>query len=557
MHLPTRTWLLFLPALALPAQDTLRPPADCLVVAEFDGPARWRESFADTNLGRWLASPAVTRHLAPYWGMLDQALASAPAQDGFDATAAWQAWRAYRGRITVAFDVETSTGGSEDGAPPFWLAVVASGDGRTDLRGLAARLQEFAEREERGRIRDLRVGDRRLRVTGSRDVAVTVPFLCGEDLVLVVARPGDRMLKSFFARAATTTGPTRADANLRVRVHGPRLARLVHHAAARTRGGTPELELVDKCLSHLGVDALANLELVVRAEGPLTSCTATLALTGANPGVFALLRPARQRPALLDLVPRTSRDFGVFAFRASAARAWLAGLLDILEPVSGQGMAEVEAGIAKALGVRLQEDVFAHLGDEVLCHTLARQPEPAGRGRRRAEPLLDDMCIAIEAKNAPALGAALERAFARPELRARSETAGGTKVWQVQLDAVPVHVAVCERALLVAFGARGRTALQEVLAAAGRNGTPQAFPPALAARCDAAQPPVAAIAAADVTQRLEGLLQAAGDGRPNRQVRTLVQFVKPLVASMRAAGLEFVVQAARFEGNTLTVRTTF
>src|SRR5262249_55535804 len=143
---------------------------------------------------------ARSEALAPMVGGLQkgfEALLTAARSDGkVDADALEKALTAWSGELVFAVSVEMDQimeAAMTDSAPPTTGVLVLTADGKNDLAPLVESLAKELEASDKVKLRDLKVGERTLRVADTGKVQMSLPFVADGQVVWLF---GDDLEKS-------------------------------------------------------------------------------------------------------------------------------------------------------------------------------------------------------------------------------------------------------------------------------------------------------------------------------------------------------------------------
>ncbi|MEZ6036480.1 MAG: hypothetical protein R3F29_03295 [Planctomycetota bacterium] len=345
-------------ALSLPAQDTATTaavaPAAAHLTIEAVGPAGWHAQFGPTNVGGLLASqegrPYWEPQIAPMFAMWHQLLGS---------DADYEAMRArvlgYSG--AMRFAVRFGNGpGSDDMSE---MVVAFEPDGRTDLKALAADFRTLIERSSPGEWNGEYTAlgaTAQLRRLG--DTAMTAPFVAGERMVILVASNGDltdarTMLESLTAAPVAVGQKRPGSPALRLRLE---LARLLEDNGTFS-GSDGEL------MKALGFDSLGAMTMEVASAGPHVTVDVGVEFVRDERGILAALMPdAPSVPALGHLLTDKTAAWRIGRFDLGALFSSAVSAIEAMRFNDG----DVRESMKKELGLDVEQDLLAHMGDEVL-----------------------------------------------------------------------------------------------------------------------------------------------------------------------------------------------
>ncbi len=342
--------------LAAQTTTTASPLAPCPhMVIDTVGPDGWRLRFGPTNLGSLLESeqgqalwqPGVLPILAGWQTLLGDEAAFAASK---------QRLLGYSGRIRIAFWLGE---GELEQQPLAMAALVADGDGRTDLAALAADVKlaqnhlggEWEEREVAGERQQVRVmGDEVMTAATVQDGRLVV-FLAANGKITDTVGIGRTYASATPAEPLPPTTPA-----LLVHIELPAIL-----ALAKASGSEQD----NAILHALGIDELGNFDLRLGTAGPHVQVGYQQDLPPAPRGLVAAFAPKSSGVSTLQrLVPKDAIAWKVGHFDLGAL--W-EGAIDALV-ASGMGNTEDElrAEMKKETGIDPSQDLFPHLTDEVL-----------------------------------------------------------------------------------------------------------------------------------------------------------------------------------------------
>lgn len=293
------------------------------------GPAGWRARLGPTNVGSLLASATGERLWQPLVASLRTVLADNEAVDA-DLLAKW---RDYQGQVWLAvwsdpFDRTSPT-----------VAIVLHGDGKSDLAALAKDTARVLGTDLQAPMR--LCGP----VMGDDRVGFYLTSAAEVDAALVT-------YQSFADRPRAPLPPT-----------APALAASLDLLQVVKPALNADGENARTFFAALGLPSLQRLGLAIRAAGPHVHVSTDLQFVEQPLGIFAgIFPPAKLLPNLLHLVPDDARLWRATRFDlATVAKAGL----DAFAAYEGVPPAELRTRVRDDLGFDLEQDLLAHLGDEV------------------------------------------------------------------------------------------------------------------------------------------------------------------------------------------------
>jgi hypothetical protein len=572
--------LSFVFAAALAAQETVPAvsamrfvPADAIAVVRCAGPGAWKTQFAGTRLAKLLKGPTLGPLLAQVGAELDKGIAKARESGKVDAEALERFLGEYSGEIVVGVSCEL--GGlaeaiEKDEPPPFGVVVAFGPDGKDDLKTLARNAIEAAEDEPR--LRDLKVGERTLRVSHDDDMMMTLPFELDGWQVFLFGSEVEKQATALFAGKERFEMPAlHLQGPLAVHVTADKaLDALLSAAAAKAEENGMPMD-VKAMLDQFGVASVRALDFVVGSDGEHAAAEARLSFNDKERGILAVLTPATKAPPpTLAYVPVGADVFSITPVDLGALYRTITTVWDSMAEQVPMSRADAEAAFTEACKVRLKEDLLDHLGTELLVVDDDSVPAVPGEDE---DPLAAAMgavrgCWAFHLKDGKAFGESLEKLIRARGLHAgrKSEEYQGVKVSRLNLGGFEMEYAVTADLLLFAIGkAEGsKKALRGILdeaaeRAAGKK--PGDMSEAIKTRLArmpggwqgvGATPPYVMFAA------MVGAMRGAIANDPRlpiaQHVKMLEEIVGKLQGDLKQFGLEQMVGTQHIEASALSYR---
>ncbi len=474
---------LFVLALAsspfLAAQDKVSPfrcvPADSDFVLRLAAPAKWKQQFAGTQVAKLFAGETLTPLIGAMTEQWEQAITAVRESGEFDADLLEKLVTAYGGDMVIAGSVDfASIPAAMEGGdmPHFGVVISMTPDGTYDFQKLAAAIQKSAEEDASGDVswRDLQVGEVKMRCTTNEDEPnTTLPVVVDGHLVMLVSDD----IEKFAAKALGTGARFTAAADSRalfLRANlGPMMKTIIEVAGEQLADRAP-MDIA-ALMSSLGLNSLDSLSMSIGAEGKHLAGDMSLELTEGNQGLFGAMTAGLGAPKMLRYVPASSETFSVSAFDFGAllrtvAQVWT-GLGDSV-PMTWE---QAQTQFAEQLKVRLKEDLFDHLGSEMLMlQDVEAQMAAMATGEDPEDPLggINGTCVGVALRDGKAFGESLEKLVRSRGLHAgrKTEEYQGTKVHRLRLAAVvEIEYAVTDDMLLVGLGSgeASRASLRAIL----------------------------------------------------------------------------------------------
>ena len=446
------------------AQPAIAPnrfvPADSCLVARIAAPAKWRQQFAKTQVNKLMASQTLTPLLDQATAHIDAALGQLRTSGKFDADLIEKLLKDYTGDLVISVQVDWPAmikAAQEDGPPPITFVAALTPDGSYDLAALAAAITKFAEEqtEQRRPLKDLTVGDLRLRITDDDMAAACLPAMVDGHLVMIggsgIEKSAERLL-SADKRYEGTIGsqPFFVHAKL-----DDAMKTLITALEDQMESG--ELSAmpvpVSDMIAWFGFGGLQTMSMSLGAEDQHVAAEFAVTLSGDATGLMGAVM-LEQQPKLLRLVPPGSEWFSITPFDVGALYRTLATAWTDLGDVVPITFDEAMKSFTEAMKVRLDEDLIAHVGTEVLMvEDLTEIDEDVSE--EDGPPALAGTCVAVSLKNGKAFGESLETLLRSRGLHAarKTEEYAGTKVHQLKpAGLVELEYAVAGDLLLLVVG---------------------------------------------------------------------------------------------------------
>jgi hypothetical protein len=450
----------------LAAQTSAQPaanrfvPANSCVVARVGAPARWRAQFEKTQVWKLMHGPTLRPFLDQFDEQFRENLEELRASGRFDADLVQRLYDDYAGDLIVSLQVDWDAvpGAAENHEdPPVTVVWALTPHESYDLSLLAAEIQKKAESEtEHGEpLRDLVVGEHRLRIMGGEDgMQATVPAMIDGHLVLLLGRDIAQHAERLLATDKRFEGEIGSQPFF---VHG-RLAQGIRAFktilgneldAGAGFGGMPFD--ADTLFDWIGLTPLDQFSMNVDADGQHLTTDISLSLNGAPTGLLRAIMLEHQ-PKLLRLVPPGAEWFSVSAFDPGAIFRLVADIWTEMGDEVPMTWDDAKAAFAEEMKVRLEEDLIAHLGTEVL---MVEDTELDAEDLEEMPSALAGSCIGVALRDGKAFGASLETMLRSRGLHAsrKSEDYAGTKIYQLKPGGLfELEYAVTDDLLLVVLG---------------------------------------------------------------------------------------------------------
>lgn len=530
-------------------------PADSCLVVRMAAPAKWKQDFQKTQVMKLLQAktlaPLLERLRAGDEAMLEELRSSGT----FDADLVEKLLHDYTGDIVFSLQVDWNdvAAAMDEGRPPAMSMVVAlTPAAGIDLGALATEIAQATERESESHqpLRDVTVGDLRLRVTANEgDMQANVPTMIDGHLVMVLVLGGE-----FEPAALRVLGTADryegAIGNQPLFVHakvGPMLAQLLPVLADEADANGAPFD-VAAMLRNLGLAALDTLSISVDADDKHSTAEIAMTLGDGDAGLWRAVL-VEEQPKLLSLVPPACDWFSAGHTDWNAIYDTVTKVWDDLVDVVPMSREDAEAAFAETLKVRLREDLLAHVGTEMLTltsHDLDVEQEDL------EDPLagMGNSCFVVSLRNGKAFGESLEKALRARGMHAgrKTEEYGTAKVHLLRIAGIfEVEYAVTDNLLLLVLGKAegGRRQLRAVLDAQQQTGGER--PAVLEAHLKELPAGWTGVSVAPISAILETMHTAmeaasAAEDVPE-EVEQLITALGGLAGDVRRLGIEHMVAA--------------
>lgn len=556
---------------ALPAQDKVLPfrfvPADSTVVLKVAGPGKWKQQFANTQIAKLLQGESLASARKLLSDTVSEGLDKVRESGRFDADLVEALLKDYAGEITVALHLDLSnlaevmqTGET----PPIGVVIALAPDASYDLSKLAAAIDKATEANaaDVGPLRDLAIGDVRLRVATQDNGATTVPMLIDGHLVFLAGNDIDKYAAKVLGTDARFSAATN-DASLLLHAQlDSVMSTFVEEIGSQVSNMGAPFDAA-QIMRDLGLSSLTSMQMSMGNDGKHLTGEYHIGMKETDRGLLDLMSAKAGAPKLLRCVPSESEAFSVTPFQSSR-------LLEIVGKVwSGLGdqvpmtWEEAQASAADALKVRLQEDLFAHLGSEVL---ILQDPEAAFGGALEADedenPVLaamNGMCIGIALRDGKAFGESVEKMVRARGMHAarKTEEYQGTKVHKIKFaGAVDVEYAITDDVVLLGIGKDEATRRSLRSALDARASTEGGIPTAAKAHLAALADGWNGISCSSVASSFTAIASAMeARGEMPDEIRMFGDVLKSVSADLKRLGIDRSVSTTYSTANGLTIRT--
>ncbi|HEX6811658.1 MAG TPA: hypothetical protein VF384_08560 [Planctomycetota bacterium] len=554
---------------SLAAQEAVAPfrfvPGDSCVVVRVAAPAKWKKQFAKTNVVKLFDGETLAPLIAQAGMMFDASLEQLRGSGKFDVDLLQSLLKDYTGDIVFSLQIDFSDADAAlkaDRPPAMSMVFALTPDGSYDLGALATALSNLIENEEQNRrpLKDLTVGDLRLRVAADGPMQGSVPFLHEGHLVMLMASD----LEKEAARLLGTADRYEGQADARPLSAHAKLDGLVDllmkAVTARMEEGGAPFD-VKQMLQDLGVGSMKSMSVALGAEDKHLVGELKFTVGEGERGMFGALMLDQARPKLLRLVPANSESFSVSAFDAGAVFQVVRSIWEHMGEMVPITFEKAMEAFTETTKVKLQEELLAHLGTEMLAVGDADAQLDAAALADSEDPtaMLAGSCFGLALRNGKAFEESLEKVLRSRGLHAgrKSEDYADAKVHRMTLGGMlELEYVVTDDLLLIALGKdeASRRNLRAVLDARAKQGEGGEFVPAVATHIAAVPAGWSGVGITPVSQGLEGA-SAMFDVMPEMRMipgmQQILPVLKGLAGDLKRFGLQHAV------GTTYTSARSF
>ncbi len=556
--------LLLLPVLcvAAAAQDVDHNrfvPADSTVVVRLAAPAKWKAKFEKTQVAKLLQAATLAPMLDQIDAGMQGLLTELRSSGKFDADLIEKYVSDYRGDIVLAvqFDGARLAEAITNQEPPKVGVVISfAPDGSFDLGALAAAMEKAIEENDENRVplRDLQVGELRLRVSDDEEMQVSVPKLIDGHIVMLMGNDLEHQAAQMLAKDGRRQGANdESTLSVNASIGGLMKGFLDLIAAQAEQGGAPFD--VAQVLGDIGMGSLDSVDLRVGADERQLVADFDLGLNDKEPGLFGMVMLDQATPKLLRYLPASAEHFSAMAFDVGAVYRVAKNVWTGLEGVVPMSFGDFESMATEELKVRLKEDLLDHVGTELLTITDFQAGLEVAAVAEEDDPMaaFAGSCICLSLRDGKLFGEALEKALRARGMHAarKTEEYQGAKVHRLSLGGlVEAEYCVTDEVLLLAIGGdeASRRNLRAVLDQRASGETAE-LPAKVKTQVDAMAKGWSGITVTPMASILDGLdtvLQQANMlGGVPPEMEMLLGVLEGLGRDMRRLGLENMVQTTR------------
>lgn len=559
--------LLCLAATAQDANPNRFVPAASTVVMRVGAPAQWRATFEKTQIAKLFRaatlSPMVEQMEQGWQGLLGELRSTGK----FDADLLEKFVSDYRGDVVFAVQFDgkkLAEAISNDEVPEVSLVISFGPDGKFDLAAMAAAVEKaIEENSDSGPpLRDLQVGDLRLRVNDDPDMQVSVPKLIDGHIVMLMGNDLEKQAAGLLAKDGRWQGGDSAGKTLSM--HG-KLGTLLGGffdmlAEQADMAGAPFD--VAQIFTDLGLTALDSFEMQVGADGEQLVADYELTLNDKEPGLFGMVMFDQGTPRLLRHVPPGTENFGISPFDIGALYRTAQKIWNGLGDAAPMAFGDFEAMFTEEMKVRLKEDLIDQIGTEMLSITDVAASVAASANADEDNPaaMLSGQMMGVALRDGKKFGESLEKALRSRGMHAarKTEEYQNQQVHRLRLAGLlEVEYCVTDDMLLLAIGGdeASRRNLRAVLDQRA-SGAAAEMPPKFAAALERMPKGWSAIGATQVSgifAALDGVMQqAAATGAMPPEMSMVMDVLKGVGSDLRRLGLDTMIQTTHASKRKLT-----
>ncbi|HEU4418531.1 MAG TPA: hypothetical protein VFT55_06300 [Planctomycetota bacterium] len=561
---------------SLAAQEAVAPfrfvPADSCLVVRTAAPAKWKQHFGKTQVAKLLGAETLAPFIAQANTAIDAGIEEIRSKGKFDADLLQRLLKDYTGDCVFSLQVDFSDAEAAFAghrSPAMSVVCALTPDGSFDLGAMAIALQAFSEadaQENRSPLKDLMVGDQRLRVTSDGPLQVAVPFLHEGHLILLAASDLEKQAARLLGAADRFEGEVDArPLSVLAKLDGP-VDMLMKVVAARMKERPAPFDIA-QMLQDFGLRSLKFASLALGAEDKHVVSEFHLSLGDGERGLFSTVMLDQARPKLLRWVPGNSEAFSVGAFDAGALFAVVKSIWELMGDDVPITFEKAMEAFTEATKVRLEEELIAHLGTEMMTvgDAEAQIDAAALDETGSSPPILQGSCIGIALRNGKAFGESLEKILRSRGLHAarKTEDYADAQVHRMTLGAMlELEYVVTDDLLLLALGKdeAARRNLRVVLDVRAKPGEGGEVAPAVAAHIAAVPAGWSGISVTQVPQILEatsivfGTLPVMVGVDDPEALDMAVSVMKGLAGEMKRFGLQVMISTSHTSERSLVQR---
>lgn len=569
-----RTSLLLL-ALAssslLPAQDkgSFRfVPADADAVLRLAAPAKWKQQFATAQITKLFTGSTLGPIVEMAGKSMDQGMAQLRESGAFDADLVESLWSNYKGDLVIAASIDFAglpQAMQVNGMPSFGLVIALTPDGAYDHGKLAAELQKRIEESANETFTDLQVGEHRFRASKTEgEPGATLPTLVDGHLLMLVSDDLEKFAAKVLGDSPRFSAADGTSAMYMNAKFGPMMKAVVELADAFADAPVD----MGPILAATGLTTLESFSMSMGAEGKHLAGQFDMDFAAGDKGLFGMLLGGSGAPKMLRAVPANADTFSVSSFNLGALYTTVGKIWSAMGDQVPMTWEEAQGAFAEEMKVRLKEDLFDHLGNEMLSVQDIAASAAAAAEADEENPLamFDGSCFALQLRDGKAFGESLEKMLRARGLHAsrKTEDYQGLKVHRLRLAGlVELEYAVADDMLALAVGnsESSRQALRNVLDARANPAAAGELP--AAAKEGVAGLPggwtglsVVSMAAwmTGMSTAFETGLQAGGLGEAPQELQMVLGMMKGVGGELDRLGLKSMISTSYAKPNGVSAR---
>lgn len=550
----------------LPAQTAAQPnanrfvPENSSIVLRIASPAKWRAQFGKTQAAKLMAADSMAPIVQSIAQRIDMGIEQLRDSGMFDADLAESLLNDWQGDITLSAQVDWDNlmeALDYGEAPPMSFVVALSPDGKFDLAAVAKEFGRMVEDSapNGGDLRDLAVGDLTLRRSdnGGDEPDMALPTMIDGHLVMI----GGTQLEKDAAKligSEARSGQKIDDAPFFLSAD---LGKLMKAAMDADNGGGP----VDtgEMLDMMGLSALQGMTLSLKPVGKSVAGEMHLGMSSENRGMLNMIVNSNQQPKLLTSVPSESDSFSVSSIDIGALYRTLEDIWTSMEEFTPMSFDDAMGMFADATKVRLKQDLFDHLGKEMLVvqdfEGMEIDPDELEDNPLAA---MGGTVYGIALTDGQAFGASLDKALRSRGMHVgrKTEEYGKAKINRMKIAGMfPIEYVVENDVLLIGVGGDdgSRRALRSVLDA--RAAEERQLPALVAmvnSEFEAGWNGIGTMPIATTLEMAVKMMESSGEF--GSEMGMISQVVGGMAQDMKRLGIDKMVSASYCNDNEMVVR---
>jgi hypothetical protein len=466
----------------LPAQEVSPfrfAPADSAFVMRIAAPAKWKQRFAKTEIAKVTNGENFGPMLIQMTKQFDQAMAQLRESGKVDAELLDKFLADYKGDMVLAVQVDISKLGplspNVEAPPPFQLSLALTPDGSFDLAALGKEFERLANEDGGPEMRELAVGDHRLRFAQVDDgVQMALPTMIDGHLVMFGGNDLEKGAMNMLKSDPFTHASAKGNPPLFVYMAAGSAMDAILAMAVEQAGEMLPVD-IEKIWQLSGLGAMEDVSMFMDADGKQAVGDMSVAMRGSELGFFGAMM-GNKAPKLLRNVPANSENFSVGHFSLPRIYDVVGRIWAECEEAAGMTFDEAQQAFSESTKLSLKTDLIDHIGDEVI--TLQDPAAAAEEEVDEDDPMagLAASCFGVSLKNGKAFGESIDKMLRAMGMHAarKSEDYQGTKIWKMAVGGlVELEYATTDDLLLLAVG-KGESARQSLRAILDTRATPLA-----------------------------------------------------------------------------------